>query len=64
MSGDGKLSEAQAAIASAFGPLEGARLEGGCGECNAYQTVEPFEAGVWTMTVHHDDWCPVLKARS
>jgi hypothetical protein len=47
-----------------LGPLDGARIAGGCDYCNAYQTVEPIEAGVWTCRVHHDDWCPWLKRRS
>lgn len=57
------LSESQAAIARSLGPLEGERIPGGCDKCNAYQTVEPVEAGVWTLNVHHDDWCPVLAAK-
>ena len=43
-----------------LGPLDGAQIPGGCDHCDAYQTVAPIEAGVWTMTVHHDDDCPVL----
>jgi hypothetical protein len=45
-----------------LGPLEGARIPGGCESCDAYQTAEPVEAGVWLVTVHHDDWCPRLQA--
>jgi hypothetical protein len=43
-----------------LGPLDGARIPGGCGVCDAWQTVRPIEAGVWVITVHHDDSCPVL----
>ena len=49
------------ALRSMLGPLDGARIPGGCDECDAYQTVSPVEAGVWTVTVHHDDWCPMLR---
>jgi hypothetical protein len=43
--------------------LDGARIEGGCDYCDAYQTVAPAVAGVWTLAVHHDDWCPWLRQR-
>jgi hypothetical protein len=59
----GTLSSTQAALARALGPLDGERIPGGCDQCDAYQTVEPAAPGVWTMTVHHDDWCPFLAAR-
>ena len=36
-----------------LGPLDGARIPGGCDHCDAYQTVRPIEAGVWTISVHH-----------
>jgi hypothetical protein len=55
-----ELSSAQAAAARLLGPLEGARILGGCDYCAAYQTVDPVRAGVWLTTVHHDDDCPVL----
>ncbi len=45
-----------------FGPLDGAQIPGGCDECDAYQTVTPTTAGVWNLTIHHDDDCPVLAA--
>jgi hypothetical protein len=54
------LSPQQTAVARALGPLDGARLPGGCDRCDAYQTVTPATAGVWAITVHHDDWCPVV----
>lgn len=54
------LSPAQTAMAHALGPLDGARVPGGCDRCNAFQTARPVVAGVWSITVHHDDWCPVL----
>jgi hypothetical protein len=47
-------------LARTLGPLDGARIPGGCEVCDAYQTVAPAVAGVWTITVHHDDWCPQL----
>lgn len=54
------LSPAQTAMARALGPLDGARIAGGCDSCDAYQTARPASAGVWRITVHHDDWCPVV----
>lgn len=45
-------------LADHFGALDGGRIPGGCDQCDAYQTVAPITAGVWTITVHHDDWCP------
>lgn len=42
-----------------LGPLDGARIPGGCDHCDAYQKVEPTMRGVWQITVRHDDWCPV-----
>lgn len=56
-----RLSPAQEAVAGVLGPLDGARLPGGCDDCEAYQTVEPGPfPGVWINRVHHDDWCPAL----
>lgn len=46
-----------------FGPLDGARIPGGCNTCDAYQTVQPVTDGIWSMTVHHDDHCPTLAER-
>lgn len=47
-----------------LGPLDGARIAGGCDYCEAYQTVQPIEAGAWSVSVMHDDDCPWLAARS
>lgn len=47
-------------LVNALGRLDGARIPGGCDSCNAYQTVEPLEAGVWMINVFHDERCPVL----
>jgi hypothetical protein len=38
-------------------------IEGGCDRCDAYSTVEAISPGVYSMAVHHDDWCPFLRAR-
>jgi hypothetical protein len=57
-----KLSPAQAQTAAALGPLDGARIAGGCETCDAYQKVAPVSAGVWSVQVFHDDDCPVLAA--
>jgi hypothetical protein len=58
-----RLSRAQASAQALLGPLDGARIPGGCHDCNAYQVVRPESAGVWRIEVHHDDWCPFLAAR-
>jgi hypothetical protein len=47
----------QAMLTCMLGPLEGARIPGGCDECDAYQTVEPVVAGVWMIAVRHDPDC-------
>ena len=41
---------------------KGQRVRGGCDSCDAFQTLEEVDEGVWSLTVHHDDWCPVLRA--
>jgi hypothetical protein len=46
-------------LANILGPLDSAEVPGGCDHCDAYQTVKPIEAGIWNITVHHDDDCPV-----
>lgn len=56
------LSQSQAHAARALGPLDGQKIPGGCDHCSAYQTVDPAALGVWLLTVHHDDGCPVLAA--
>jgi hypothetical protein len=52
------LSDAQTAVLNILGPLDGTEIPGGCDHCDAYQTVKPVTAGVWSVTVHHDDDCP------
>lgn len=58
------LSPAQSAVASMLGPLDGQRIPGGCGSCDAFQTVSPKSAGVWSLLVHHDVQCPEYLAMS
>lgn len=58
-----RLSPAQTRVAQLLGPLDGARIPGGCDQCaDPYQTVEPVAPGVWVNNIHHDDDCPVLLA--
>jgi hypothetical protein len=52
---------ARNSMVNVLGPLEGAQIPGGCDTCDAYQTVGAVEHGIWMITVHHDDGCPVLK---
>jgi hypothetical protein len=42
--------------------MNGAKVYGGCDECNAYQTVKanPDFPSLVHLHVHHDDWCPFL----
>jgi len=54
------LSDAQRRMQELLGPLDGAQIPGGCDTCDAYQTIEPMSAGIWTVTVVHDDDCPTL----
>ena len=37
-------------------------IPGGCDLCDAYQTLEQAERGMHLLTIHHDDWCPELRA--
>jgi hypothetical protein len=48
-------------LANLLGPLDGARVPGGCEHCDAYQTVRAEAAGVWVIDVFHDDGCPALR---
>lgn len=48
-------------LADLLGPLDGAKIPGGCDRCDAYQTTSAISAGIWQVTVHHDEWCPVLQ---
>ncbi len=57
------LSPSQASMLRMLGPREGERIPGGCDRCDAYQTVEAVEPGIWRIDVHHDNWCPFLAAR-
>jgi hypothetical protein len=58
-----RLSEGQERLLERLGPLDGQRVPGGCEHCDAYQTVRPVSAGMWSISIHHDDWCPVLAQR-
>jgi hypothetical protein len=45
-----------------FKKAAGKQIPGGCDLCDAYQTVEKQMPGMHVLTVHHDDWCPTLRA--
>lgn len=47
-------------VANTLGRLDGARIPGGCDQCDAYQTVRAEAPGVWVIDVFHDEGCPVL----
>jgi hypothetical protein len=44
---------------------DGARIPGGCDQCNAYQVVHAdyWAPNVHSIAIHHDDWCPWFTAR-
>jgi len=46
--------------------LLGREIPGGCDLCDAFHTVAEDEEmpGVWVLTVHHDDDCLALRART
>ena len=46
-----------------FEQTEDQPVPGGCDLCNAYQTVEVIKPGMAMIHVHHDDWCPIIRAR-
>ncbi len=50
--------------ASVLDQLTGHRIPGGCDDCDAYQTMTKRDNGVFRVTVHHDDTCPWLNART
>ena len=41
---------------------KGQQIQGGCDLCSAYQTLGEESPGVYVLTVHHDDDCPVWRA--
>jgi hypothetical protein len=46
--------------------LDGAEIEGGCGDCRAVQRIERVRglARVTKITVMHDDDCPALARKT
>lgn len=44
--------------------IDGQRIPGGCDQCHAYQLIAPIEAGVWRLTVYHDEPCAFMARRS
>ena len=46
-----------------FAQSEDEQIPGGCEQCDAFQTVSEVSPGVLSLTVHHDDWCPALRAK-
>lgn len=61
MGDDNRSARAQARLA--LRALEGGRHPGGCEFCDAFQTVEEVEPGVWVIGTYHDDWCPRLAGQ-
>ena len=52
-------------LTAIIAPLDGAKIRGGCGSCNAYQVVHAHAHGadVHLIRVYHDRGCPWLTAR-
>jgi hypothetical protein len=48
-------------VRDVLGPLDGARIPGGCDVCNAYQVPQCIGHKAWVLHVYHDDWCPLLR---
>jgi hypothetical protein len=46
-----------------FGQTENQPIPGGCESCSAFQTLAEVDRGVYSLIVHHDDWCPVIQAK-
>jgi len=44
----------------ALTPIDGARVPGGCDDCDAYQVINATwgQRGLSRIEIHHDDWCP------
>jgi hypothetical protein len=45
-----------------FKKAEGGPIPGGCDMCSADQVLEQVSPGVHSLTIRHDDSCPVLRA--
>ena len=52
-------------ISAQITALDGARIPGGCGQCNAYQVIRAAQGhpNLHVIEVYHDDWCPWLAGR-
>ena len=52
-------------IGDLFHSLTGRPLPGGCDDCDAFQIMEEDKThpGVWHLVIHHDDECPLWRAR-
>lgn len=46
-----------------FAELDGARIPGGCDQCEAVTEPRVDGFGIVHLTVRHDDWCPALAAK-
>lgn len=49
-------------VAKLLGAAIGTQIPGGCGDCDAYQTMRRDRLGIFHLTVHHDDTCPAYRA--
>jgi hypothetical protein len=47
-------------LVNSLGSMDGARVEGGCDYCSAYQVMRTVGGGVFELKVFHDYDCPVL----
>ncbi|MGK5112791.1 hypothetical protein [Geodermatophilus sp. CPCC 205506] len=41
--------------------LDGAKIPGGCEDCDAFQTLHVIDRGLTRINIHHDDWCPTYR---
>lgn len=51
-------------LSDVFSQTENQLIPGGCERCDAFQTLTITSPGIYGIVVHHDDWCPALRART
>src|SRR4051794_18535850 len=61
--GDRVMTDRENPAASYLDRMTDKRIPGGCDDCDAHQTVEKQDDGLYVLTVNHDETCPTLKAR-
>jgi hypothetical protein len=52
------------ALDDLFSDVGNGQTAGGCEHCDAVQTMEQIEPDIYSLVVHHDDWCPFVRAKA